>query len=231
MSAKKGTLYLVSTPIGNLGDITYRGVEILKNVQLVAAEDTRKSKTLFSSYSINTPLISYFEHNSSSRIPKLLDHLLTGKDLALITDAGTPGISDPAYRIVREAISNSIQILPIPGSSAILAALVASGLPTDRFLFEGFLPPKKGRKKRIEDVKRLDVTLVYFESPHRLARALKQFYDILGNRPAAIARELTKVYEEIKRGTLLELHSYYSNVKPKGEFVILIGKENINVFF
>ena len=131
MSAKRGTLYLVSTPIGNLGDITYRGVEILKNVQLVAAEDTRKSKTLFSFYGINTPLISYFEHNSASRIPKLLDHLLAGKDLAIITDAGTPGISDPAYRIVREAVSNLVEVLPVPGPSAILAALVASGLPTD----------------------------------------------------------------------------------------------------
>jgi len=231
LSQQKGILYLVSTPIGNLGDISYRAIEILKTVPLVAAEDTRQSKKLFSHYNIKTPLISYFEHNRFSRIPRLMNHLSNGKDLALITDAGTPGISDPAYRIVREAIKNSVEILSIPGSSAVLAALVASGLPTDRFIFEGFLPPKKGRIKRIEKNKNEQATLVYYESANRLVRALKQFNDILGDRPAVVARELTKFHEEIKRGTLSELYLYYNKVKPKGECVILIGKDDQNVYF
>ncbi len=231
LSQQKGILYLVSTPIGNLGDISYRAIEILKTVPLVAAEDTRQSKKLFSHYNIKTPLISYFEHNRFSRIPRLMNHLSNGKDLALITDAGTPGISDPAYRIVREAIKNSVEILSIPGSSAVLAALVASGLPTDRFIFEGFLPPKKGRIKRIEKNKNEQATLVYYESANRLVRALKQFNDILGDRPAVVARELTKFHEEIKRGTLSELNLYYNKVKPKGECVILIGKDDQNVYF
>jgi len=231
LSQQKGILYLVSTPIGNLGDISYRAIEILKTVPLVAAEDTRQSKKLFSHYNIKTPLISYFEHNRFSRIPRLMNHLSNGKDLALITDAGTPGISDPAYRIVREAIKNSVEILSVPGSSAVLAALVASGLPTDRFIFEGFLPPKKGRIKRIEKNKNEQATLVYYESANRLVRALKQFNDILGDRPAVVARELTKFHEEIKRGTLSELYLYYNKVKPKGECVILIGKDDENVYF
>jgi len=231
LSQQKGILYLVSTPIGNLGDISYRAIEILNTVPLVAAEDTRLSKKLFSHYNIKTPLISYFEHNRFSRIPRLMNHLSNGKDLALITDAGTPGISDPAYRIVREAIKNSVEILSIPGSSAVLAALVASGLPTDRFIFEGFLPPKKGRIKRIEKNKNEQATLVYYESANRLVRALKQFNDILGDRPAVVARELTKFHEEIKRGTLSELYLYYNKVKPKGECVILIGKDDENVYF
>jgi|TARA_B100000959_G_scaffold248122_1_gene274800 16S rRNA (cytidine1402-2'-O)-methyltransferase len=231
LKEEKGILYLVSTPIGNLGDMTHRGIEILNSVPLVAAEDTRQSRKLFSHYSITTPLISYFEHNRFSRIPRLMEHLNHGKDLALITDAGTPGISDPAYRIVREAIEHSINVVSIPGPSAMLAALVASGLPTDRFIFEGFLPPKKGRKKRIEKVKGAEATIIYYESPHRLARSLRQFYEILGDRPAAVARELTKIHEEIKRGTLSELFAYYDQNKPKGECVILIGKNDENVYF
>ena len=149
MEDKHGKVYLVSTPIGNLKDITFRAVETLKRVPLIAAEDTRHSKVLLSHYNISTPLISYFEHNKFSRIPKLMDHLKGGNDLAVITDAGTPGISDPAYRLVREAITHSINIESIPGPSAFLAGLSSSGLPTDRFIFEGFLPPKKGRKKRM----------------------------------------------------------------------------------
>jgi 16S rRNA (cytidine1402-2'-O)-methyltransferase len=227
----KGILYLISTPIGNLSDMTHRAISTLKGVPLVAAEDTRHSKKLFLQYEIETPLISYFEHNHSLRMPKLIKHMEEGKDLGLITDAGTPGISDPAYRIVREAIKSSINVISIPGASAVLTALVSSGLPTDRFLFEGFLPPKKGRKKRIESVKDINATLVYYESPHRIGRALKQFYEILGNRPVVIARELTKLHEEIKRGTLSELSSYYDNKKVKGECVIIIAKDDENVYF
>ena len=161
----------------------------------------------------------------------MISHLNEGKDLALISDAGTPGISDPGYRIVREAINHDVEIISIPGASAILAALVSSGIPTDRFLFEGFLPPKKGRLKKIESIKDFDGTLIYYESPHRLVKSLKQFSEILGNRPAVVARELTKMHEEIKRGTLNELSSFYSEKKVKGECVILIGKDDENVYF
>ena len=231
MQDKHGKVYLVSTPIGNLKDITFRAVETLKRVPLIAAEDTRHSKVLLSHYNISTPLISYFEHNKFSRIPKLMDHLKGGNDLAVITDAGTPGISDPAYRLVREAITNSINIESIPGPSAFLAGLSSSGLPTDRFIFEGFLPPKKGRKKRMLSVENEEAPLIYYESPNRLLRTLKQLKETLGDRPAVVARELTKLYEEIKRGTLSELYSYFDKKKPKGECVILVGKNDENVYF
>ena len=231
MEDKHGKVYLVSTPIGNLKDITFRAVETLKRVPLIAAEDTRHSKVLLSHYNISTPLISYFEHNKFSRIPKLMDHLKGGNELAVITDAGTPGISDPAYRLVREAITLSINIESIPGPSAFLAGLSSSGLPTDRFIFEGFLPPKKGRKKRMLSVENEEATLIYYESPSRLLRTLKQLRETLGDRPAVVARELTKLYEEIKRGTLSELYSYFDKKKPRGECVILVGKNDENVYF
>tara|TARA_S200000501_G_scaffold366257_1_gene400783 strand:+ start:149 stop:844 length:696 start_codon:yes stop_codon:yes gene_type:complete len=228
---KFGKVYLVSTPIGNLKDITYRAVEILKKVPLIAAEDTRHSKILLSHFDISTPLISYFEHNKFSRIPKLIDHLKSGNDLALITDAGTPGISDPAYRLVRKAISCFILIESVPGPSAFLAGLVSSGLPTDRFIFEGFLPSKKGRKKRLISVENEEATLIYYESPNRLLRTLKQLKEILGNRPAVVARELTKLHEEIKRGTLSDLYMYFDKKKARGECVILVGKNDENIYF
>ena len=231
MAEAAGKLFLVSTPIGNLSDITYRAVEVLKHVPLVAAEDTRHSKRLFAHYSIKTPMVSYFEHNRFSRIPKIVDHLKSGKDCAVITDAGTPGISDPAYRLVREALNHSITVEAVPGASAILAALVASGLPTDRFIFEGFLPPKKGRQKRILRVADEAATLIYYESPKRLLKTLKQLNSICGDRPAVVAREITKLHEEIKRGTLSELCAYFSTNTPKGECVILIGKNDKNVYF
>ncbi len=231
MEHKNGKLYLVSTPIGNLKDITFRAVEILESVPLVAAEDTRHSKVLLSHFNITTPLISYFEHNEFSRIPKLMDHLKGGNDLAVITDAGTPGISDPAYRLVREAITLSITVESLPGPSAFLAGLTSSGLPTDRFIFEGFLPPKKGRKKRMLSVENEEATLIYYESPSRLLRTLKQLKETLGDRPAVVARELTKLHEEIKRGTLSELFTYFDKRKARGECVILVGKNDENVYF
>ena len=222
---------MVSTPIGNLKDITYRAVEILESVPLIAAEDTRHSKVLLSHFNITTPLISYFEHNEFSRIPKLMDHLKGGNDLAVITDAGTPGISDPAYRLVREAITLSITVESVPGPSAFLAGLTSSGLPTDRFIFEGFLPPKKGRKKRMLSVENEEATLIYYESPSRLLRTLKQLKETLGDRPAVVARELTKLHEAIKRGTLSELLTYFDKKKARGECVILVGKNDENVYF
>ena len=231
MTAETGTLFIVSTPIGNLGDITFRAVETLKLVSLVAAEDTRHSKKLFSHYKIHTPLISYYEHNKFTRIPIIIDHLLNGNDLALISDAGTPGISDPAYKLIREAIKEEITVESIPGASASLAALISSGLPTDRFIFEGFLPPKKGRKARISRVKDEQATLIYYESPKRLQRTLKDLLDELGDRPAVVSRELTKLHEEIKRGTLSELLSYFKTRTLRGECVILIGKNDQNVYF
>jgi 16S rRNA (cytidine1402-2'-O)-methyltransferase len=231
LKSETGILYLVSTPIGNLGDITYRAVEILKNVSLVAAEDTRHSKKLFNHYLIKTPLLSYFEHNRDLRIPRLLDHLNKGDNIALITDAGTPAISDPAYKLVREVLKAKKKVEPIPGASAVLASLVCSGLPTDRFIFEGFLPLKKGRIKRIESMVMESGTIIIFESPKRLLRTLKHLNEILGNRPAVVAREITKLHEEFIRGTLPELNEYYSKKTPKGECVILIGKCDENVYF
>ena len=231
MSDSKGVLYLVSTPIGNLGDITYRAVSILKDVYLIAAEDTRHSKKLLNHYQIRTKMISYYEYNRKIRIPSLINSLTTGRSIALVTDAGTPGISDPAYKLTREAISAGVKIESIPGPSALLAALTTSGLPTDRFLFEGFLPPKKGRNKRLHKVKNIDATVIYYESPNRLKRTLNQLYEHFGDRPAVLARELTKKYEEVKRGTLLQLLNYYSENKARGECVILIGKSDKNVYF
>ena len=231
MENKQSKVFLVSTPIGNLKDITFRAVEILRSVSLIAAEDTRHSKVLLSHYNILTPLISYFEHNEISRIPKLMYHLKAGNDLAVITDAGTPGISDPGYRLVREAISASIPIESIPGPSAFLAGLSTSGLPTDRFIFEGFLPPKKGRKKKLLAVQNEEATLIYYESPNRLLRTLKELKETLGNRPAVVARELTKLHEETKRGTLSDLYLYFDKKKAKGECIILVGKDDKNVYF
>ena len=228
---EKGVLYIVSTPIGNLEDITFRAIRILKDSPLIAAEDTRRSKVLLSHYNISTPTISYYEHNRYTRIPKLIDHLIDGEDIALITDAGTPGISDPAYRLIRAAINSDCRVESIPGASASLAALVASGLPTDRFIFEGFLPHKKGRKGKLEKVKDIDATIIFYESPNRLVRTLKDILEYIGDRPIAIGRELSKKFEEIMRGRVSDILSHYSTNKPKGEFVIVIGKDDPNVYF
>ena len=222
---------MVSTPIGNLGDITYRAINILNDVSLIAAEDTRHSKKLLNHYEIQTKTISYYEYNRDNRIPFLISNLVSGLKIAVITDAGTPGISDPAYKLVRKAIRSGVKIESIPGPSAFLAGLTTSGLPTDRFLFEGFLPPKKGRNKRLSKVQDVDATIIYYESANRLKRTLNQLYEFFGDRPAVVARELTKMYEQIKRGTLLQLYNYFSEHQAKGECVILIGKNDKNVYF
>ena len=226
-----GTLRIVSTPIGNLSDITYRAIDILKDSYLIAAEDTRVSGKLLKHYHIKTKMISYFEHNKFSRIKKIMTALSSGNDVAVITDAGTPAISDPSYKLIREAISLGAKIESIPGASAVLAALVTSGLPTDRFIFEGFLPPKKGRKKRIENIANENATIVIYESKNRLRRTIKQILDILGDRPAVICRELTKLHEECIRGTLSSLLSRTVKHNLKGEIVLLIGKNDKNVYF
>jgi len=226
-----GTLRIVSTPIGNLSDITYRAIDILKDSYIIAAEDTRVSGKLLKHYHIKTKMISYFEHNKFSRIKKIMTALSSGNDVAVITDAGTPAISDPSYKLIREAISLGAKIESIPGASAVLAALVTSGLPTDRFIFEGFLPPKKGRKKRIENIANENATIVIYESKNRLQRTIKQILDILGDRPAVICRELTKLHEECIRGTLSSLLSSIVKHNLKGEIVLLIGKNDKNVYF
>ena len=226
-----GIVYVVSTPIGNLSDITFRAVEILKSVPLIAAEDTRKTKILLNHYDISTPLISYYEHNHFSRINKIIDHLQDGKNISVVTDAGTPGVSDPAYKLIREAITVGAKVESIPGASAALAALISSGLPTDRFIFEGFLPPKKGRKKRLLVLEQETATIIFFENPKRIKRTLTDILESIGNRPAVVCRELTKIYEEIIRGTVEELLAYFSKHDVKGECVILIGKDDENVRF
>ncbi len=228
---KIGIVYIVSTPIGNLSDITFRAIEILKSVPLIAAEDTRKTKILLNQYSITTPLISYYEHNHFSRIDRIIAHLEDGKDIAVVTDAGTPGVSDPAYKLIRDAIAIGAKIESIPGASAVLAALISSGLPTDRFIFEGFLPPKKGRKKRLVALEQETATIIFFENPKRIKRTLNDILEFIGNRPAVVCRELTKLYEEIIRGTVEELLAYFSKHDVKGECVILIGKDDENVRF
>ena len=231
MTNKLGTLYIVSTPIGNLADITYRAVEILKTVDIIAVEDTRRSRILLSNYDIKTKMISYYEHNKYQKIQKITENLLSGHQVAVITDAGTPAISDPAYKLVRQAIKVGCNIESIPGPSAVLASLVSSGLPTDRFIFEGFLPPKKGRKKRLENFKNESGTIIIYENTLRLNRTIKQILDIIGDRPAVICRELTKIHEEKIRGTLSSLLDLLNRKKLKGECVLLIGKDDKNVYF
>ena len=226
-----GTLRIVSTPIGNLSDITYRAIDILKGSHIIAAEDTRVSRKLLNHYDIETKMISYFEHNKFSRIKQIIATLSNGMDVAVISDAGTPAISDPSYKLIREAISIGAKIESVPGASAVLAALVSSGLPTDRFIFEGFLPPKKGRKKRIENIANENATIVIYESKNRLQRTIKQLLDILGDRPAVICRELTKLHEQFIRGTLSSLLSSVVEQTLKGEIVLLIGKDDKNVYF
>ena len=231
MDKKLGTLYIVSTPIGNLSDITYRAIEKLESVNIIAAEDTRKSRILLSHYNIKTRTISYFEHNKFQKIDKIKQVLKKGDSVALITDAGTPGISDPAYKLIRKAIEIGCKVESIPGPSAVIASLVSSGLPTDRFIFEGFLPPKKGRKRRMENLKEETATIVIYENTNRLQRTIKQLLDTMGDRPAVICRELTKLHEETIRGTLSSLLNLLNDRKLKGECVLLIGKDDKNVYF
>ncbi len=230
-SQTSGTTFIVATPIGNLGDISYRAVDTLKTVPLIAAEDTRHTRILLNHYQIDTPCLSYFEHNRFTRIPQIVNHLQSGKDIAVVTDAGTPGISDPAYKLIRAVISENLSVEVIPGPTAVVTGLVASGLPTDRFVFEGFLPPKKGRTGRLHILKDIPATVVFYESPKRLAKTLKDLASAWGDRPAVVCRELTKIHEEVSRGTLLSLGSEFESRSVKGECVILVGKDDPNVYF
>jgi 16S rRNA (cytidine1402-2'-O)-methyltransferase len=219
---KLGCLYVVSTPIGNLADLTFRAVEVLKSVSLIAAEDTRHSAILLKHYGINTPVISYYEQNELRRSEELVERLKSGTDIALISDAGTPSLSDPGYRLIELSVQNDIRIVPIPGSSAILSALVASGFPTDRFCFEGFLPRKKGRQTRLKELSQESRTLILFESPVRLQKTIQDLSRYFGDRRGLVAREMTKIFEEFQRGSLTDLSGYYLAHPPKGECVIVI---------
>ena len=217
-----GTLYIVSTPIGNLEDISHRALHILGTVDVIAAEDTRTSRVLLDHYAITTPLISYYIQNELRRVPELVERLTKGGSVAVVSDAGTPGISDPAFALVRAALKDGVRVVPIPGASALLAGLVASGLPTDRFVFEGFLPHKKGRKTRIGQLAGEQRTVVLYESPHRIERTLAELAGQLGERRAVLARELTKKFEEMRRGTLTDLLEGVRKDPPRGEIVLMI---------
>jgi len=219
----KGKLYIVSTPIGNLSDFTFRAVETLRNVELIATEDTRVSGVLLKHYDIETSMLPYHDHNKVQVTPGLLSKLEAGDDIALITDAGTPLVSDPGFYLVRAAIKDNIEVVPIPGASAMLAALVAAGLPSDRFTFEGFLPRKKGRQTRFKLLAEDTRTIILYESPHRVAKTLKDIGEYMGDREVVIAREITKKFEEFIRGTVSEIREQLDTRSIKGEVVIMIG--------
>ena len=227
----KPGLYIVATPIGNLGDVSLRALETLNSVDQIACEDTRVTKKLLKSFAIATRLTSYHEYNAKRNRPKLIAKMLDGSALALVSDAGTPTICDPGYKLVRESIANNIPITLLPGASALLSGLVLSGLPTDRFYFHGYLAPKqKKRKQELYDLNTIPTTIVIYETSERLMGALEDVLAVLGNREIALARELTKLYEEIKRGRVEEiLKELYSNQKLKGEYVIVLGPKAAEV--
>lgn len=223
MGEVSGVLYIIATPIGNLEDITFRAVRTLKEVDLIAAEDTRHSRKLLSHFGIATQLTAYHDHNERLKSDFLLSQLREGKSLALITDAGTPCIADPGYRIVQAAVAAGIRVIPIPGPSAVMAALSAAGLPTDRFAFEGFLPPRQGKRRAyLAELAAEERVLLFYEAPHRLAATLADMLAVLGNRQAVVARELTKIHEEFRHGTISELIDWCAAQEPRGEVVILV---------
>lgn len=219
-----GTLYIVATPIGNLEDISQRALRVLREVSLIACEDTRHTRKLLSHYGISTPTISYHDHNERERAPKLLRTLEQGKDVAVVSDAGTPGISDPGFRVVRLALDQGFRVEPVPGASALISALVVSGFPTDQFFFGGFLPSRANqRRTRLAAIAAIPSTLIFYESPHRLGATLRDAREVLGEREAAVARELTKLHEEVVRGRLSELAERFgAKDQVRGEVVLII---------
>lgn len=217
-------LYLVPSPIGNLGDITYRAVEVLQKVDAILCEDTRTSSVLLNHYNIHKPLYPHHQHNEHKTLEKVLEEMKAGKTLALLTDAGTPAISDPGFLLVRECVRQGIEVECLPGASALLPALVQSGLPASSFCFEGFPPQKKGRQTFFKKLAEEERTIILYESPHRLVKTLREMAEHLGaERPAAVCRELTKLFEETRRGTLAELATHYEATPPKGEIVVVVG--------
>lgn len=224
-----GTLFVVSTPIGNLEDITFRAVRVLGEVDVIACEDTRHTSKLLNHYGIKTRTVSYHEHNERERTIELIKAMQSGANVAVVSDAGTPGISDPGFRLVHEAATSGLHVLSIPGPTALIAALVASGLPTDEFFFAGFLPSRRSaRLTRLKQLASFDATLVFYEAPHRIAEALKDMYETLGEREAVVARELTKVYEEMVRGRLSKLGVHFGSEKEaRGELVVIVDRNVI----
>ena len=216
-------LYIVSTPIGNLEDITLRAIRTLKECDYIAAEDTRHCQILLQKYEIKKPAISFHAFSDERKLHELINLLKDGKNIALISDAGTPGISDPGYVLIKAAIENGISVIPIPGPAAFLTALSASGLPTHQFLYLGFLPMKKGRQTLLDLLTQEKRTIVFYESPHRLLKTLSELDQKFGSRPITVARELTKIFEEFYRGTAKEAYEYFSKKGIKGEFVIILG--------
>jgi 16S rRNA (cytidine1402-2'-O)-methyltransferase len=222
-----GTLYLVATPIGNLQDITLRALEILRTVDLIACEDTRHTQKLLTHFGVQNRTTSYHEHNEHERAPQLVDRMLQGESVAIVSDAGTPGVCDPGSRIIRLAIESGIDIIPVPGPVAFVAAVTASGLATDSIYFGGFLPSRKSeRRKRLEECASIPATLVFYEAPHRVANSLTDCAEVLGDRAAVVARELTKLHEEIARGTLSHLAGRFADKTVKGEIVLVIDRGN-----
>ncbi len=224
---RPGTWNIVPTPIGNLDDITRRAVKILSAVDLIAAEDTRTTKVLLDHLQIQKPLISFFTHNELIRVPQIIEKLKDGLTVALVSDAGTPGISDPAYSIIQACIQNNLPIVPLPGPTAFVPVLVASGMSTQSFIFEGFLPHKKGRATKLNQLKDEPRTLIFYESPHRILKTLEDLQISFGDRQAVIGREMTKKFEEILRGTLSSLRNTLSSRQIKGEFVLIVSGNKI----
>ena len=222
-----GELFLVPTPIGNLGDMTYRAVDTLKMADLILAEDTRTSSKLLNHYQVTTPMQAFHMHNEHRKLHEVISKLTAGIKMALISDAGTPGISDPGFLLVRDALSLNLKVTCLPGPTALIPALVQSGLASDRFVFEGFLPPKKGRNKRLKLLSNESRTLIFYESPHKLLKTLGQISEIFGpDRGVSISRELSKIFEETFRGSIEEAVDYFTTLAPKGEFVICIAGNN-----
>ena len=224
-----GTLYVVATPIGNLEDITHRALRVLREVDLIACEDTRHTRKLLNHYGIKTKVTSYHDHNERERTAELIKALASGSNIAIVSDAGTPSISDPGFRLVSEASGQGMTVIALPGPAALIAALVASGLPTDEFFFAGFLPARSGeRRARLVKLRELPATLIFYEAPHRIAATLRDAREILGEREAVVARELTKIHEEIARGRLSELAERFgSEDRPRGEMVLVIDRTPI----
>lgn len=216
-------LYIVSTPIGNLEDITLRAIRTLREADFVVAEDTRHSGILLKKYEINSPMLSFHSHSPEAQLNKLIGLLREGKNLALISDAGTPGISDPGYLLIKNAIVNGVQVSAIPGPSAVINALVSSGLPVHRFIYLGYLPLKKGRKKMLSSLKDFPYTVVFYEAPHRLNKTLGEILEYVVNRKIAVCREMTKMFEEILRGQTSDMIAHFEKKAPKGEFTIVLG--------
>lgn len=224
-----GTLFLVATPIGNLEDISARALRVLAEVSLIAAEDTRQTRKLLSHYNIHTPLTSYHEHNKLTKLDQVLAALAQG-DVALVSDAGTPALNDPGYELVRAALQAGYQVSPIPGPSAPISALVASGLPTDAFIYLGYLPRKAAERRRmLEKIASLEYTLIFLETPHRLLASLADLLKVLGDRDAAVARELTKLHEEIFRGKLSQVLAYFNANPPRGELTLVVGGYKVSL--